>query len=304
MANNLIPVEYRYENMYNGSRSPSTVHVKNTRLYRFFRKYLLQRAISVFKWQIPESWDKDYFLYTLYGRGFLAIFDTDRYGVIPQECAPGGFNLYYRPAWVMITNPLLGTLQKNIDTDCVLLKLQPDFGSIIDLVGFYADMMALAAEAVGMNFINVKTGTIFGAESEAQAQAYYKMFDKISEGNPAVVIGKKLLDPEGKPTWFPFTQNVKEAYIASDVLSDLIKIRAMFDTEIGIPSVNTQKKERLIVPEANSNNTETAALGDLWLDTLRKEIGKANAMFQGINMTVDWRVDPDPDDQEEGEQNA
>ena len=292
MAKNLIPVEYNYENLYNASRSPSTVHVKNTRLYRFFRKYLFQRALSVFKWNIPETWDKDYFLYTLYGRGFLAILNTDRYGVVPQECALSGFNLYYRPAWVIVTNPLLGTLQRTIDTDCILLKPQPDYGSIVDLVGFYADMMALAAEAVGMNFINVKTGTIFGAETEAQAQAYYKMFDKISEGNPAAVIGKKLLDPEGKPTWFPFTQNVKEAYIASDVLSDLLKIRAMFDTEIGLPNTNTEKKERLITSEVNSNNAETAALGELWLETLNKEITKANKMFPDFNLSVTWRVDP------------
>lgn len=295
MANNLIPADYRYENLYNASRSPSTVHVKNTRLYRFFRKYLLERAISVFKWNLPEEWDKDYFLYKLYGIGFLAILDTDKYGVIPQECAPGGYNLYYRPSYVIVTNPLLGTLERKIDTDCILVKLQPDYTSIIDMVGFYADMMALAAEAVGMNFINVKTGTIFGAESEAQAQTFYKMFDKISEGNPAAVIGKKLLDQDGKPTWFPFTQNVKEAYIASDVLSDLLKIRAMFDTEIGIPNSNTEKRERMITDEVNSNNAETATLGELWLQTVRKEFKKANEMFPGLNLSVSWRVDPNPE---------
>lgn len=295
MAKDLIPAEYRYENLYNACRSPSTVHVKNSKLYRFFRRYLLQRALSVFKWTIPEEWDTDYFLYTLYGYGFLAILNTDRYGVIPQQCAPGGFNLYYRPAWVIVTNPLLGTLQREIDTDCVLLKLQPDYGSIIDLVSYYADMMALAAESAGMNFVNVKTSTIFGAESEAQAQAYYKMFDKISEGNPAAVIGKKLLDPEGKPTWFPFTQNAKEQYIASDILSDLLKIRAMFDTEIGIPNSNTEKRERMITDEVNSNNAETACLGELWLQTLNKEIKKANAMFEGLNMSVTWRVNPNPE---------
>lgn len=295
MAKDLIPAEYTYQNLYNASRSPSTVHVKNTKLYRFFRRYLLQRAISVFKWTIPEEWDADYFLYTLYGYGFLAILDTNRYGVIPQQCAPGGFNLYYRPAWVIVTNPLLGTIQKTIDEDCILLKLQPDYGSIIDLVGYYADMMALAAESAGMNFVNVKTSTIFGAESEAQAQAYYKMFDKISEGNPAAVIGKKLLDPEGKPTWFPFTQNAKELYIASDILSDLLKIRAMFDTEIGIPNSNTEKRERMITDEVNSNNAETACLGELWLQTLNKEIKKANAMFPDLNMSVTWRVNPNPE---------
>ena len=295
MAKDLIPAEYTYQNLYNASRSPSTVHVKNSRLYRFFRRYLLQRAISVFKWTIPEEWDTDYFLYTLYGYGFLAILDTDRYGVIPQQCAPGGFNLYYRPAWVIVTNPLLGTLQKTIDENCILLKLQPDYGSVIDLVGYYADMMALAAESAGMNFVNVKTSTIFGAESEAQAQAYYKMFDKISEGNTATVIGKKMLDPEGKPTWFPFTQNAKEQYIASDILSDLLKIRAMFDTEIGIPNSNTEKRERMITDEVNSNNAETACLGELWLQTLNKEIKKANVMFPDLNMSVTWRVNPNPE---------
>ena len=57
---------YDFINVYNAARSPSTVHVKNTRLQRYFRKYLLQKAISVFKWQLPDEWDKDYFLYTFY----------------------------------------------------------------------------------------------------------------------------------------------------------------------------------------------------------------------------------------------
>ena len=90
-------MNYDYKNLYNAMRSPSTVHVKNTRLRNYFRKYLLQKAISVFKWKIPEKWDKDYFLYTLYCSGFIAILYTDRYGVICQQCAQGGYNLYYRP---------------------------------------------------------------------------------------------------------------------------------------------------------------------------------------------------------------
>ena len=122
------------------------------------------------------------------------------------------------------------------------------------------------------------------------------MIDKIAEGNPAAVIGKKLMDPEGKPNWFPFTQNAKEQYIASDILSDLLKIRAMFDTEIGIPNANNpDKKERMITDEVNSNNAETACLGELWLQTLNKEIKKANAMFPDLNMSVTWRVDPNPE---------
>lgn len=283
---------YDYINLYSASRSPSTVHVKNSRLQKYFRKYLLQKAISVFKWTLPEEWDHNYFLYTLYMWGFISIFYTDKYGVICQQCAPGGYNLYYRPSFVVVTNPLLPkSLQLNIDKDCVLIKLQPDYSSIMDIVNYYADQLALASEAMGVNLVNTKSGTVFGAESKAQAESYKKMFDNLSEGDPAVVIGKNLLNDDGTPTWFPFTQNVKESYITSDVLSDMRKIEAMFDTEIGIPNANTDKRERLISDEVNANNVETATRCELWLETIRRELKKANNMFN-LSLAVDWRVNP------------
>ena len=283
---------YDYINLYSASRSPSTVHVKNTRLQRYFRKYLLQKAISVFKWQLPDEWDRDYFLYTLYGAGFISVLKTDRYGVICQGCAPGGYNLYYRPSYVIVTNPLLPkSLTLKIDTECVLIKLQPDYSSIMDIVNYYADQLALCSEAMGVNLVNTKSGVVFGAESKAQAESYKKMFDNLSEGDPAVVIGKNLLNDDGSPNWFPFTQNVKESYITSDVLSDMRKIEAMYDTEIGIPNANTDKRERLISSEVNANNVETATRCELWMETIRKELTKANNMF-GLQLAVDWRVDP------------
>ena len=285
-------ISYDYINLYSASRSPSTVHVKNTRLARYFRKYLLQKAFSVFKWTLPEEWDRDYFLYTLYCRGFIAILNTARYGTICQECSPGGYNLYYRPSYVIVTNPLIReTLTLNIDRDCVLLKLQPDYSSIMDIVSYYADQLALASEAMGVNLVNTKSGVVFGADGKAQAETFKKMFDNLSEGDPAVVIGKKLLNDDGSPNWFPFVQNVKESYVTSDILSDMRKIEAMFDTEIGIPNANTDKRERLISDEVNANNVETATRCELWLETIRKGLSKANDMFN-LQLAVDWRVNP------------
>lgn len=290
---NQPPFDYQTLNLYNANRSPSTVHVKNTRLRRYFRKYLFQKAISVFKWQLPEEWDKDYFLYTLYGMGYIAVVDTDQYGVICQGGALGGYNLYYRPSYIIITNPLIrGTITADLDKDCALIKLMPDYSSIMDIVGFYADQMALAAEAMGINLVNVKTGTVFGADSKNKAESYKKMFDTLSAGDPAVVIDKTLLDDQGKPTWFPFTQNVKEMYVTTDILSDMRKIEAMFETVIGIPNANIDKRERLITDEVNANNVSTASLGEVWLESLRKGLQKANEKYN-LDLTVDWRVNPD-----------
>lgn len=290
-ANN-IPAMYGEIDLYNSSFSPSTVHVQNTALQRYFRKYLLQKAISVFKWKLPEEWDEDYFKYTLYGIGYIAVLNTRTFGVICQGGALGGYNLYYRPSYIMITNPLIrGTITANINTDCAVIKLQPDYSSIMDIVGYYADQMALASEALGMNLVNVKTGIIFGANDKAQAESFKKMFDKINAGDPAVVIGKNMLDDKGQPSWYPFVSNLKELYISDQVLSDMRKIEAMFDTEIGIPNANTDKAERLITDEVNANNTETATRCELWLESIRKGLKKANEMF-GLTLSVDWRVDP------------
>ena len=309
LFDNSAPFDYQTLNYYNAQRSPSTVHVKNTRLRKYFRKYLFQKAISVFKWTLPEEWDRDYFLYTLYGLGYIAIVDTDEYGVICQGGALGGYNLYYRPSYIIITNPLLRqTLTCSIDRstegpadraltsvtgkDCVLVKLQPDYSSIMDIVGYYADQMALSSESMGINLLNIKSGTVFGAESKSKAESFKKMYDMLSDGDPAVVIDKQLLDDQGKPIWFPFTQNIKESYVVSDLLSDMRKIEAMFCTDIGIPNANTDKRERLISDEVNANNVETSSRCEMWLEEIRKGLTKANEKYK-LDLRVDWRVDPD-----------
>ena len=295
ISNIEIPAGYGDINLYNAQFSPSTVHVKNVALQRYFRKYLLQKAISVFKWTLPEEWDEDYFKYVLYGLGYIAVLETRSFGVICQGGALGGYNLYYRPSYIIVTNPLLKeTITANINQDCAIIKLQPDYSSIMDIVSFYADQMSLAAEALGMNLVNVKTATIFPAADRTQAETYKKMYDKIEAGDPAVVIGKHLFDDQGKPAWMPFVQNMEQQYIADKILSDMRKIEAMYDTEIGIPNANTDKAERLITDEVNANNVETATRCELWLDSIRKGIDQANKMY-GLSLAVDWRVNPKTD---------
>lgn len=290
-----LPLDYINNNIYNAFRSPSTVHCKNTALQSYFRRYLMQKAISVFKWTLPETWDKDYFLYTLYCYGYCAVINTDEFGVIPQWGALGGYNVFYRPTYVMITNPLIKEMKRpTIGKDCTIIKLQPDYGSITDLVGYYADMMALCSESISINLVNSHVATVFPAANKTVAESYKKMFDKLASGEPAVVVDKNLFDDTGKPTWTPYQANIKQEYIADQILADMRKIEAMFDTDVGIPNANTDKKERLVTDEVNANNVETATRCELWLEQLKEAIEETKTMF-GIDLSVDWRVDPKQD---------
>lgn len=286
------PFFYDHANAMVSQVTPNTVHVKNVGLTRFFQRYLLQKAISVFKWNLPENWSRDYFLYVLYCWGFIAIVNTDKFGVIPQGCGLKGYNVFYQPRSAIIQNPLLsGTLEPVIGKQCTLLKLQPDYGGIMDLVSFYAQEMALASEAIDVNLLNSKLSYVFTASNKNAAESLKKLYDRIASGEPAVVIDKNLYNDDGSVSWEAFQQNVGQNYIACDLLSDMRKIEAEFDTKIGIPNANTDKKERLITDEVNSNNVETRNLPELWLESLQQGCKEANAMF-GINISVDWRNEP------------
>ena len=284
-----VPETYDYINMYNSSFSPSTVHVKNVALQSFFRRYLFQKAISVFKWNLPETWNRDYFLYVLYAWGYIGIVETNKYGVICQAGVPYGYDIYYQPTNLIITNPLLkGALQPRIGKECTVFKLQPDWGGINDLVNYYADMMALCAETASVNLLNSHLSFVFPAKDKPTAETYKKLFDKVAGGEPCVVVDKQLFKEDGTQVWNAFQQNIGQNYIVSDVLADMRKIEAMFDTDIGIPNANTDKRERLITDEVNANNIETITRCELWLEQLKKSAEATNNMF-GTTISVDWR---------------
>lgn len=295
------PYMYDYINAEVSQHSPSTVHTKNTELQRFFARYLLQKAMSVFKWDLPETWDRDYFLYVLYGIGYIAVLNTDKYGVIPQQCGLDGYNIFYQPKRALVTNPLLKGLRSlDIGTQCTLIKLQPDYGSVMDLVGFYADMMALTAETAGVNLVNSRLSYVFFGKNKNTAESQKKLFDRVASGEPATFVDTALYDVQsGNPSWIPFQQNVGQNYIAGDALADLRKWEMMFDTDIGIPNANTDKKERLISDEVNANNVEVTSKADLWLDQLQKSFAQTSKMF-GVKLGVEWRNKPQVSAESEG----
>ena len=290
---NGAPYYYNYINAETSQVTPSTVHVKDSGLCRYFTKYLLQKAMSVFEWDLPATWNKDYFVYVLYCWGDVAVVNTDKFGVIPQGCGLKGYDVFYAPTHAVIANPLLsGILEPRIGTQCELLKLQPDFSGILDLVGHYAEQMALASQSVSVNLLNSKLSYVFTAKTKALAESLKKMYDQIASGEPAVVIDSRLKNAaDGEETWKAFEQNVGGNYIVTDLMADLRKIEAMFDTEIGIPNANTDKRERLIQDEVNANNIETFSKCAMWLENLQDACKRVNDMF-GLSISVRWREIP------------
>ena len=281
---------YDFINKYNAHRKPSTVHSQENATTWYFRRYLIQKIISVFEFKgIPDTWSKDYFLYTLFLFGFVAIVETDKFGVIPQHCSLYGYDVFYRPTNVNIANPLLrGNLTPRIGTECALIRMQPDYGSCWDIVAYYADLLSLCTESLAVNLVNSKLAYVFACEDKTVAESFKKMYDQLQEGNPAVFADKKLFKDDGDPSWDTFQNNLKQNYIAKDILEDMTKIDARFCTEIGIPNVNMAKESGVTDNEVEANNIDTKTKASLWLETIRDGLEVANRLFD-LNLSVDFR---------------
>ena len=287
-----LPKSYEFENLYNSMRSPSTVHCRNTALVEFYTRYLLQKVISVFEFtDLPETWADNYFKYVLFGEGVIAVINTDRYGVICQNCGLSGYNVFYQPTTVIVANPLLPGLREfTVGENCQIIKLQPNYSGVMDLVTTYADLMALALETTGANLLNSKLSYVFFADNKTAAESFKKLYDKLASGEPMAVIDKNLLKEDGSVAWQMFTQNVGANYVTGELLNDMKTIEDQFNTIVGIPNANTQKRERMITDEVNANNVDTQSRVNLWLETMQKDIDKVNAMF-GLNIAVKYRFD-------------
>ena len=278
-----IPVGFRAVNLATATKSPAGVQTINNQTAWFYARYLLKRAISAVKLTIPEEWDKDYVSYILFGYGFGVVVNVPRYGVIFQGCTLYGRNVYYQPTRAMTANPLYLPPAQGwvIGKNCEVVKLQPDFSGMLDIVWTYASRLALAYESWQMNTQNSKLAYVIGADGKSQAATFEKLFDKIQNGVPAVAVGQNLFTKDGKPLWDVFSANLAQNYVAPEMSADMRSIMSEFDSFVGIPSnPNSTKKERQIVDEVNANNIETDTIIDLCVNTLNDGFRRVNKMFK------------------------
>lgn len=240
----------------------------------FWKDYLYRLIFGAFDFNnIPDTWDKDYMLNHLFRDGMFAITDTQM-GVLPLQCGAFGLNVFDRPSQVNIVNHLLGSLQRTIGDDCALIRLQYNYYGIDRQVQRAATMLAMCDSSIAVNLMNSKVAFIGFADDKTQAATMQKMYDMISEGKPAVFIKRSQVQKSDI-----FYNRVKENFVADTIQITQRKIIDQFLTSIGINNANTDKKERMIRAEAESNDVEVQASVEHWLETVNTGLREANRLY-------------------------
>lgn len=290
------PLNYERINCIAGHYQPSMIKKYNNAQYLFWERSLFQRAQSVLKVDgIPSEWSgntRDFFFYCILRFGFVCVFNNPKYGLSFQPCTLKGYDFYYQPDSVLVANPYLQK-EFQIGKDTELIKLTPDFYGISDIISYYAEKLSVLDNAINMSLINNKFAYFLGARNKGMANALKKMLDKINSGEPAVIYDQRIMnDTTDKDVPYQFfeRQNLKQSYLTTDQLQDFQTIINSFDTEIGIPTIPYQKKERMVEDEANSKTYDAISRSTIWIETLNDSSERVNKMFN-TNIKFSLRFD-------------
>ena len=269
----------------------------DSRYTDIFDRMLYERVASVFDIKYNATIDIDYFKYVLLGAGFICITDTPLYGLVAQICSLYGYNIYCKPTMANINSYAdNGTLEKEgmqIGKDCAVLYLKPTRCGIFDIIGYYSYKLALVASAFDMNIFNSKLAFLMAAKNKAGAQTLKKIYDDVQAGKPAVAYDASVKTDDlmtGKSElWDSFNKDLKNNFIAPDLIEVFEKLLDQFDTEVGIPSVGSDKKERLNVLETEKNDAESVTRLTTWMETLQQGVDEANRLYPKLKLKIKLR---------------
>ena len=312
--NGYMPLNYEQINLAAGTYFPSQVKSWNNQTFRLWQRALFQRACSTLIITMPEIWqaNKDLLYWCLFAYGFVGCGELPEIGKWFNPGTLSGYDFYYRPKLFVLANPYYPKSKKmRIGEECELIKLTPDYLGIWDVICYYAEKIATIDVAINSAIINSKFAYVVGAKNKAAAEVLKSLFDRVNRGEPAVFFDKKLandgMDKE-EPWQALFHDGLKTNYIVTDLLRDFQTLINDFDTEVGIPTIPYEKKERLVEAEATSKQVDATSRSIIWYDTLRDSFDRANDFlgFAGEDkLKVELRYKPEGGDlNEPGEDNS
>lgn len=284
--------------------------IHNDSAYQYMIE-MFNRIVSMFT---VSNFDGDIsdkrFLMSIFSNGVIAAFNhaedvagnkIAKEDIYYTECSRyGQQDAYFRPLEVMVENIavrcdrhiLYAPIKSNLLTKFMQTKYAALFyfdemcTCIWPFIRRFAVQLAEIDSGIDVNLFNSKTAAIFEVDGEKKAETAKYIFDQISAGKPAVFARK---NPTSEAIT-PYYNNVRNVFIADELSIEKTRIWNDFNTTIGYPNANIEKRERLLTDEVNSNNVQTKGLREVWRANLNHCAKIYNSLF-GKNISFELNKD-------------
>lgn len=269
----------------------------NDDMYIDYLERLKKIAISLFEWKnLPESMDARFLEFCLYYTGQAALLKNDD-GILinTKACTAGDINIYELPTSIncysvgynKIKKVYDGFVPENVDEDEYAIHVLNNLNRTATAytIELFAYRLCLAQRTADTNITVNKMPFIIKTE-ENQRLTMENLFLQINENKPAIFGDKDSMS------------NIKESVqvlptnppFIADKLLDYKK--QIFNEALEFLGINylSEKKERLISNEVNSNNELINLNLQSYLVPRQKAAEQFNRLF-GTNVEVKVRSD-------------
>lgn len=258
--------------------------IKNNRTYSYYFRTLTEIAISRYEWtDLPDTVDERFLELTLYNDGQAVFFEDEVMGYLAlQNITQGRLNIYRVPVFrrAFAVNGYQRKLDEN--NSVIIYNNMLRMPCVQDIARF-AERLYQLDSVVDVNAQAQKTPILI--RSTAARRLTLENLYKEYAGNSPVIYGDKSLDPDSLKVL-----KTDAPFVADKIYQLKVQIWNEALTYLGIPNINTQKKERMIVDEVSRQLGGTYASRFSGLNMRKQAADKINKMF-GLNIGVRFRLD-------------
>ena len=263
----------------------------NNRVYTHYYYKLMLIARSLFKWNnlpngINEKWIERY----LFSEGSCVFYKDNKIGFMVAKIGYAGpLNYYDEPTTIRpyATNYLYENsenddmLENNVN--CVIIRNNADCIPTYPTIQLYSADLTNIKRTIDTNIESQKTPVIVKCTDKQKLSL--KNAIKQKQDNEPVIFANKNLD----------TDDISVLNTTSPIVFDKLQVQKTNVlneclTFLGINNANTDKRERLVTNEVESNNEMIQVNSDVMLEARKQACKEINKMF-GLDISVERRTD-------------
>lgn len=289
--------------------SLTTVTLNRQQFYEFYFNYFYNIIVNYFTWEnLPNDIDELFIERKLIENGHVAFFEDETIGYVVQSGTRGNLlNHYDQPTQYIPVNASsfirfgrkmiaynlheFNSYQQNNKKNkkpCVVIGNNNFYEPYLNYLHLFCEKLADIEATIQLNR-NAQITPYFVMVDNKSVLSLKNIFNKLASFEPVVYLNRKV-DKDGQDSFNQLDNYIKVFRTDAPFLLDKLhdeKLRVMNQllTFIGINNNPSDKKERIVVAEAISNNGVISANIEVGWKSRRKAVELINKCY-GLDISV------------------